>query len=161
MNKTVVWAKLSKYSLDLAAAKLELYAQQLRESSRQLTDELRQVAAAEARTHFSENVTVSVSENGVIASGQSVVFEEFGAGARISDPFPGGSDTDMEIRRGAYSDLHEGPYAQSGYEFWEHDGERYEYITPRNALFYGMEAARDAAAEKEGEILNPAGLRRL
>lgn len=140
-------------SIREAAKELEDYAKKLRSASSQIDLKLSQIAAEEASRHFDSDVTVVATDHGVMAAGESVVFQEFGAGSRISDPFPGGADTSMEIRRGAYSDLHGGEYAQTGYEYWHHDGERYEYQTPRNGLFYGMMAARENEAQAVKEVL--------
>ena len=109
-------------------------------------------AAEEARNHYSDRITVEETENAVRATGNSVAFEEFGAGARISDPFPDGADVDFEIRKGAYSDLHEGEYAKSGYESWHHGGEEYKYVTPTNALFYARERAIAEIPEAANEL---------
>lgn len=136
------------------AKDLEEYAAALtKEIAPEIERRLSIEAAAEAAAHFGEGVTVTPTEHGVAASGEDVVFQEFGAGARISDPYPGGADVGFEIRRGAYSDLHEGEYAQTGYEYWHHGGERYEYVTPGNGLFYGMEKAREEAGRIAKEVL--------
>ena len=79
-------ATLSPASLKQLAKDLRTYAAELRLDAVEISHKLSEVAADEARAHFSPNVTVTAGENGVIAVGQSVVFEEFGAGARISDP---------------------------------------------------------------------------
>lgn len=126
---------------------LAKYARTLDRKCDKLVEELAREAADEARAHFSADVSVTSEGGTVRASGQSVVFEEFGAGARISDPFPGGADVDFEIRRGAYSDMVGGMYAATGYHHWMHDGQYYEYVTPVNGLFYGMEHARDMEDE--------------
>lgn len=144
---------LDPASIQQAAKELEAYAKKLRDSELWIDQRLNQIAADEARQHYDGNVAVAAMDHGVMAAGESVVFQEFGAGSRISDPFPGGADVDFEIRRGAYSDLHEGEYAQTGYEYWHYRGERYEYQTPRNGLFYGMEKAKDEAAQVVREVL--------
>lgn len=134
------------------ADELRRYASHMDEMAEQITRRLSETAAEEARSHYSSDVTVDTTENGVVATGESVVFEEFGAGARISDPFPGGADVDFEIRRGAYSDLNQGEYARSGYELWHHNGDEYRFVTPTNALFYGMEKAREEAVKTAREV---------
>lgn len=144
---------LSKKSILKAAKELKKYAKQLKKAESEISARLSEIAADEAKNHFDSEVMVTAGNNGVTASGYSVVFQEFGAGARISDPFPGGADVDFEIRRGAYSDLHNGEYAQSGYEMWHHDGEEYRYATPGNGLFYGMMEAKEQAAEVVKEVL--------
>lgn len=140
--------------LDRAVRQLEKYAKKLEQCPEEIDRRLSEIAADEARTHFRGGVTVSAEPHGVIATGDSVVFQEFGAGARISDPFPDGADVDFEVRRGAYSDLHEGPYAESGYEYWTFGGRRYEYVTPTNAMFHGMMEARAQAGAVVKEVLN-------
>lgn len=144
---------LSVKSIMAAAEKLRAYARKLEEGTGRIEERLSEVAADEARTHFDGDVSVEALPNGVRASGESVVFQEFGAGARISDPFPGGADVGFEIRRGAYSDLHGGEYAQSGYESWHYRGEEYRYVTPRNGLFYGMMKAKEESANIVREVL--------
>ena len=134
------------------ANELRRYANEMQSMADEMNQRLCRVAAEEAREHYSSDVQVEEIENGVIATGESVVFEEFGAGARISDPFPGGADVNFEIRQGAYSDLHEGEYARSGYEMWHHAGEEYRYVTPTNALFYGMEKAKEEAGKIAREV---------
>lgn len=143
---------LDPREIERAAKELRDYAASLSVRAMELDRKLSEEAANEARAHYSGAVTVEPTDRGVMAYGQEVVFEEFGAGARISDPFPGGADVSFEIRRGAYSDLHNGEYAKSGYEAWHHNGERYEYVTPRNGLFYGMEQARSMAADIAEEV---------
>ena len=139
-----------------AAKELEKYARYLERATGEIDLRMSQEAAEEARTHFDEDVTVTAMDHGVIASGESVVFQEFGAGARISDPYPDGADVGIEIRRGAYSDLNGGEYTETGYQYWHHDGERYEYVTPVNGLFHGMMAAKERAAEIAKEVIqNP------
>lgn len=136
------------------ANELRRYAKEMQDMADDVTVRLSEVAADEARSHYSSDVTVEATSNGVTATGESVVFEEFGAGARISDPFPGGADVSFEIRRGAYSDLNEGEYARTGYDHWHHDGQIYQYVTPTNALFYGMERAKEEAARVAREVFS-------
>lgn len=138
---------LSPASAERAAEQLRAYAQQLLTASDTISRRLSEEAAEEARQHYGPEVTVEALDHGVRASGEEVVFQEFGAGARISDPFPGGADIGVDIRRGSYSEMNEGEYFRSGYELWHHDGEEYRYVTPTNALFYGMMRAKDMAAE--------------
>ena len=134
-------------SIAKAAKQLRDYAKKLKASTLWIDQRLNQVAADEARTHFDGDVTVIPQDHSVVAMGPGVVFQEFGAGSRISDPYPGGASVDFDIRRGAYSDLHQGEYAQSGYEMWHYNGEEYRYVTPTNALFHGMMKAREEAAQ--------------
>lgn len=145
--------RLDPREIRKAAQALREYAAKLEDSTEEIQSELCRVAAAEAAKHFDEDVTVTPAGDRVIAEGESVVFQEFGAGARISNPYPDGGDVGIEVRRGAYSDLHEGEYAQTGYEYWHHDGERYEYVTPRNGLFYGMMQALEDAPDIVREVL--------
>lgn len=144
---------LSRKSIQAAAKALADYAKHLKDCETAITERLSEIAAEEAAEHFDEDVTVTPTANGVLATGPSVVFQEFGAGARVSDPFDGGADVSFEIRRGAYSDLHDGEYAQSGYEMWHHDGIEYRYVTPGNGLFYGMMKAREEAPNIAKEVL--------
>lgn len=154
MIKTIQ-CKLSEKSLLYAAKRLERLADRLERGAitSEITRRVSEAAADEARNHFSADITVMPHDHGVTAVGEQVVFEEFGAGARISDPYPGGTDAGIEIRRGAYSDLYGGEYAQTGYQFWHHDGERYEYVTPVNGLFHGMMKAKDEAPGIIEEVL--------
>lgn len=145
---------LSADSIEKAAKQLADYARGLRFAAGEIDHSLSVIAAEEAASHFDENVSVAALEHGVMAVGDSVVFQEFGAGARISDPYPDGADVGFEIRRGAYSDLHEGEYAQTGYQYWHHDGEIYQYVTPTNGLFHGMMAAKERAAKVAKEALS-------
>lgn len=147
---------LNPQSIHDAAKALRAYASRLMEADTKITRRLSEIAADEAREHYDESILVTATDSGVLAQGESVVFQEFGAGARISDPFEDGADVSFEIRKGAYSDLHQGEYAQSGYQKWHYNGEEYEYVTPTNALFYGMEAARAAAADVAKEVLREA-----
>lgn len=144
---------LSPASIKNAADELKKYAKHLRDCESHIAERMSEEAAEEAAEHFDEDVSVEALANGVRATGNSVVFQEFGAGSRISDPFPDGADVDFDIRRGAYSDLHNGEYAQTGYEMWHHDGLEYRYVTPRNGLFYGMMHARDRAKDIAKEVL--------
>ena len=153
MSIRTITAELSAASLRKAADDLKRYAAELRIDAREISHRLSEEAADVARQHFSPDITVVAEDEGVIAVGEQVVFEEFGAGARISDPYPGGADVDFEIRRGAYSDLHGGEYSQNDYTEWHHDGQTYEYITPRNGLFHGMMHVRDRAGEVAREVL--------
>ena len=136
------------------ADELRRYANSMQDLADEVSRRLSEVAADEARSHFSSDIQVEAIEDGVVATGESVVFEEFGAGARISDPYPGGADVDFEIRRGAYSDLNEGEYARSGYELWHHNGDEYRFITPTNALYYGMEQAKEEAGKIAREVFD-------
>lgn len=144
---------LSPASIKKAADELRKYADHLRDCESHIAERLSEEAAEEAAEHFDEDVSVEALVDGVRATGSSVVFQEFGAGSRISDPFPGGADVGFAIRRGAYSDLHEGEYSQTGYELWHHDGLEYRYVTPRNGLFYGMMRARERAKDIAKEVL--------
>ena len=139
-------------SIARAAKELQDYADSLDARAKEFDRQLSQEAANEAKLHYSQNVTVTALDNGVLATGPEVVFEEFGAGSRTADPFPGGADVGFEIRQGAYSDLHGGEYARSGYTMWHHNGEPYEYVIPNHGLFYGMEEAREKAAEIAEEV---------
>jgi len=144
---------LDPASIAAALNRLEVYRERLEAAPDEIDRRLSEIAAETAEAYYSPSVTVTAEEHGVRASGDDVVFQEFGAGARISDPYPGGSDVSIEIRRGAYSDLVGGEYAQSGYEAWHYGGREFRYVTPRNALFYGMEAAREKAAEVSREVI--------
>lgn len=144
---------LDPASIQRAADALRKYADSLAGKADEIDRRLSQEAADEAREHYGEDIRVEALEHGVLASGESVVFQEFGAGARISDPFPDGADIGVEIRRGSYSDAHGGEYAATGYDHWHYMGEEYRYVTPTNALFYGMRAAQDRAVEIAKEVL--------
>ena len=139
--------------LEQLAYELRRYAQNLRDSEAVITERLSEEAAKVASSLYSGDITVEPTARGVIATGPSVVFEEFGAGARISDPYPGGADVSFEIRRGAYSDLTEGEYQATGYELWHHDGDVYRYVTPTNALFFAKEHIKEIAPEIVREVL--------
>ena len=146
--------KLDPVSIDNAAKQLMEYAKRLKNATDEIDRRLSEEAAAETMTHYDEDITVEALAHGVRASGGSVVFQEFGAGARISDPFPDGADIGVDIRRGSYSEANEGEYYQSGYEMWHHDGQEYRYVTPTNALFHGMMRARDRAVDVAKEVLS-------
>ena len=89
-------------------------------------------------------VTVEKAPDGFIlrASGDAVVFFEFGAGSRTDPSNRFAKEMPFEVRRGSFSDSKNppGPYARSGYRSWEFAGVRYEYVEPRN----GMEKAFEA-----------------
>lgn len=144
---------LDPKSIRDAENKLWELVSKLSQCSDDIASELCKRAANEAAKHFDGDVTVMPAGDRVIAEGESVVFQEFGAGSRISNPYPDGGDVSFEVRQGAYSDLHEGDYAQNAYEFWHHGHEEYEYIEPRNGLFYGMMQAIDDAPEVTREVL--------
>lgn len=139
--------KLGPDSIRDAAEMLENYAKRLENAEEAIQAELCTTAANEAAKHFDGDVMVVPAGDRVIATGESVVFQEFGAGATISDPYPDGAEVDFEIRRGAYSDMTGGEYARTGYEYWHHDGEKYTQVVPVHGLFYGMMAAKDAIPE--------------
>lgn len=147
-----ITVSLDPKDIDELAKQLRKYAGEMQEMAGRVTERLSEIAADTARELYSEEIAVEATGNGVVATGESVVFEEFGAGARISDPYPGGTDAGIEIRRGAYSDLHGGEYAKTGYDHWHHAGEVYRYVTPTNALFFGMEKARDEAGRIAREV---------
>lgn len=144
---------LDPESIKKAAKELKDYAKHLRLAENEISLRMSQTAAEEARTHYDSDVAVEATTHGVLAAGDSVVFQEFGAGARISDPFEDGADVGFEIRRGVYSDLHHGEYAQSGYESWHYRGVEYRYVTPTNALFYGMMKAKEEGPKIAKEVL--------
>lgn len=145
--------KLDPKEIRKAAQALREYATKLEDSTEEIQSKLCRVAAAEAAKHFDEDVTVTPAGDRVIAEGESVVFQEFGAGARVFNPYPDGGDVGIEVRQGAYSDLHYGEYAQNAYEFWHHDGKVYEYVEPRNGLFHGMMQALEDAPDIVREVL--------
>ena len=140
--------------LDRAVKQLERYAKKLEQCPEEIDRRLSEIAADEARSRYRGGVTVTAEDHGVIAEGDSVAFQEFGAGARISDPFPDGADVSFEIRKGSWSDAHEGPYKQSGYKYWTFGGRTYTYIEPTNALFYGMEKAKEEAGRIAREVFD-------
>ena len=144
---------LSPESIERAAEQLREYAKRLETATAEIDRRLSEEAAEEAAQHYGPGITVEALDHGVRASGEEVVFQEFGAGARISDPFPGGVDIGVDIRWGSYSEMNLGEYYQSGYEKWHYAGEEYRYVTPTNALFYGMMRAKDRAAEVAKEVL--------
>ena len=144
---------LSRKSIQAAAKALADYAKHLKDCETAITERLSEIAAEEAAEHFDEDVTVTSTANGVLATGPSVVFQEFGACAAVRDPLPGGADVSFEIRRGAYSDLHYGEYAQSGYKSWHHNGTEYTEVVPNHGLFYGMMKAKEEAPRIAKEVL--------
>ena len=146
-------AELSQRSLQKLADDLMEYARRLETAEEEIVQRMSTEAAAEAGKYFSEGVSVFPNGHGITANGESVVFEEFGAGATVRDLFPGGADVSFEIRRGAYSELHHGEYEQTGYEYWHHHGQRLTHVDAGNGLFYGMEAARSSAPEIVKEVL--------
>lgn len=148
----VIDIRLDPRDIDDLVKELRRYAKQMRDMADEVSMRLSEVAADEARSLYSDDITVEATGNGVTASGESVVFEEFGAGARISDPFPDGADVSFEIRRGAYSDLHQGEYARSGYKEWHHNKEPFKWVTPTNALFFGMEKAKEEIGKIAREV---------
>lgn len=147
---TIDWA--DPKSLRQAARELRKFAKNLNTKTQEFNRRLCEEAAEEAKLHYSQDVMVTATDNGVTATGSQVVFEEFGAGSRTADPYPGGADVSFEVRRGAYSDLHGGEYARSGYTMWHHNGEKYEYVIPNHGLFYGMEQARERAKDIAEEV---------
>ena len=96
---------LSPESIERAAEQLREYAKRLETATAEIDRRLSEEAAEEAAQHYGPGITVEALDHGVRASGEEVVFQEFGAGARISDPFPGGVDIGVDIRRGSYSEI--------------------------------------------------------
>ena len=142
-------------NLDRAVKQLERYAKKLESSTDEIDRRLSEIAADEARERYRGGIAVTAEEHGVTATGDSVVFQEFGAGATVVDPFPGGADvTSIEIMQGSYSRERRGPYWASGYESWEFGGRAYTQVEPTNALFFGMLEAKDRAGEVAREVLN-------
>lgn len=149
----IIEMDLSPSSIRSAANELKKYADHLKACESHIAERLSDEAAEEAAEYFDDGVSVEALANGVRATGESVVFQEFGAGLTISDPFPDGADVSFQIRRGAYSDLHQGEYAQTGYELWHHDGIEYRYVIPKHGLFYAMMRAKERAKDVAKEVL--------
>lgn len=144
---------LSAESIRKAADKLRAYAKRIESAGNEIDRRLSEIAAEEAASHFGPEITVEALDHGVRATGEEVVFQEFGAGSAVMDPFPGGADIGIEIRQGSWSDAHQGEYARSGYEMWHHNGVEYRYIVPTNAMFHGMMKAKEMAGEVAREVL--------
>ena len=93
-------------------------------------------------------VTVEPIENGfaINASGDAVVFLEFGAGSAVNGGNRYAEYMPFEVRPGSYSEVHYDPqtgsprpsYHLDGY--WEFGGVHYTEVYPRN----GMQNAHDA-----------------
>ena len=147
-------AQLDPADLSRMADDLRAYAAKLRESGPKISERLAEVAAEEAKGYFGSHITVYADENKAIALGDYAIFQEFGAGAAVEDPFPGGSDMTVRIEQGAYSDEHEGEYTRTGYQYWHFGGRKYTEVVPTHGMFHGMEKARAEAGNIAREVLN-------
>lgn len=146
-------AQLDPADLERMADELRAYAAKLRESGPKISEKLCEIAAEEARGHFSAGIAVDHTENKVIATGDYAIFQEFGAGAAVSDPFPGGSDVSVDIRFAAYSEKNGGELFRTQ-EYWHFGGKEYREVVPTHGLFHGMERARAEAGKIAREVLN-------
>ena len=146
-------AQLDPGDLSRMADELRAYAAKLRESGPKISERLAEVAAEEARGHFSAGIAVDHTENKVIATGDYAIFQEFGAGAAVEDPFPGGSDVSVKIDFAEYSRKNGGELFRTQ-RSWHFGGKEYFYVTPTHGLFHGMEKARAEAGKIAREVLN-------
>ena len=118
--------------------------------------EVAKIGERAAQSAYGNAVTVSVAEieNGyeIRADGKSVVFIEFGAGSAVNPANRYANEVSaqggFEIRKGSYSDMNGGEYAQTGYHFWHFGGVQYTKVEPRN----GMQKAYEAIAREMKDV---------
>lgn len=107
-----------------------------------LVDEATEIAQVCFEGDTDVRVTYEETENGyqIVASGEDVVFQEFGAGTRTYSEHPLAQNMPVRIEPGSWSELHSQQFSKRGW--WEHNGVRYEideWVTPH----LGMMAANE------------------
>ena len=111
----------------------------------QFIQEIAEVGRAAAEATYGSAVTVTVEKTGdgaysILASGDPVVFFEFGAGnaTDASERYAGAMP--FRVAKGSYSEANEGMYQATGYRFWVFGGRKYTEIRQRPGMLRAYEA---------------------
>lgn len=168
MKKTYK-AKLSQQSILRLAKEMEELADKIDTNTQHLLTYLAVAGQAEAEKAYGEGVQVLHAsrwdEAYITASAPDIYVKEFGAGYATYTDHPLAEEADVPIEPGAWSkqNLMDGvrgggqfylsDWMDPGEGYWRHDGQKYQYISPR----YGMLRARnyiwDHYAEFAKEVL--------
>lgn len=148
----------SDASINKALNRLQKIKQEWNEKVDKFIHEITEVGAwAAAKTYGTEVDVRSQDINGgrlISANGRMVCFLEFGAGSATDEGAKYADKMPFPVARGSYSDDRTehggdiGPYAKSGYEYWEFGGVRMTMVRRRP----GMKNAYEAIVNKTPEI---------
>ena len=98
--------------------------------------EIAELGRSEAESGYGGVISVTVEPiaNGyaIIASGEGIVFLEFGAGDTVNSGNIFAGQTGVDVRSGSYSETHAQQYSTAG--FWLFGGVKYTEVRPRNAM---------------------------
>ena len=114
--------------------------------------------AAEAFAGTSASVYVRNDENGysVVAESPEIAFLEFGAGLTTDGSGEIAKRAPFNVEEGSYSVSQDPPgmYAQTGFQYWEHDGEKMNAVIPRQGMELAREHIVDNAEKKLKEVFS-------
>jgi hypothetical protein len=112
----------------------------------EITDRLAEEGASAAEAAYGFPVSTERTDDNatsIIATHDGLSFLEFGAGLATNESHPDASEVPYPVRRGSYSDQHNGMYRQTGYEYWIFGGRPYVMIVPRGGMLAAGMAIRD------------------
>lgn len=152
-------------SIDDAIKSLKRAAAELKSKSDKALYRVAKLVADTAEAHYASgfldenddvNVTISPISNGYVvkASGESVCFLEFGAGAAAGN----GYDTSVyeppvDISPASWSET-EGTGEFAKYGSWHYQKRKYTMVVPRMGMYHGVKAAKDNMDRIVNEVFN-------
>ncbi len=86
------------------------------------------------------------------ASGEAVVFFEFGAGSATDAGHRYAGEMGFPVHRGSYSEENGGMYQATGYRFWVFGGRPYTEVRQRPGMLRAYEAIKQAIPETAKRI---------
>ena len=114
--------------------------------------ELAEIGRSAAEQTDGSAIDVTVQKSGddewvIRASGDAVVFFEFGAGKATDSGERYAKEMPFRVEVGSYSDENGGEFAASGYQFWHFGGRPYSEIKQRPGMLRAYEAIKMAIPE--------------
>ena len=138
---------LDPKSVDKAVRQFEQIAKELDKKIDQFLKEIAEVGRAAAQTTYGSAIQVTVQplgngEYSILASGEPVVFFEFGAGSATDPTERYAKEMPFLVHRGSYSLANEGEYAASGFVRWHFGGNEYRKVDQRPGMLRAYEAIK-------------------
>jgi len=89
----------------------------------------------------------------ILGNGKGICFLEFGAGAATDESHPFADNVSFQVKRGSYSDSHNGMYAQTGYDHWYFGGVKYSETKQRAGMYEAYKAITQQVYDIAKEVL--------
>lgn len=121
-----------------------------------IAERLADIGAKAAETAYRFPVESRVEDNKGIVSAKhdGLSFLEFGAGMATNAGHPFTDAVPYPVRRGSWSDEHDGMYKQTGYKYWIFGDRVYTEVVPRGGMLEGSSAIHREAPNVLKDVIS-------